>query len=195
MFAVDRETLQDVAGFCRDRVAPYVLETETADGERYRVTFALERDPYMSPLEYVNEWTDCLGRVALREWPRNGWDPYPAKRPEWADGSARILRPMGWVLEPNVEVWWQAPDLADADNPETVRAHLQRAVMDVLEEGVGVATAEAEKLCTCCGQWAPAGTTSLGGIEPIPAEDVDYLAEIFADMAAELGGEVTYGTP
>lgn len=146
----------------------------------HRYTFTLDRDELMSPLEFVNDMGDVIGRV---EWADSRGADWPSPRPAGFTGAAVKLYPEGWALGPGAVVWWEPPP--DMRRPDDM-AVLQPYVLNALENGAHVLTVELEARCDCCARWSTVAMASLGGLEAPGVGSDEWLAEVVEDMAREV---------
>ena len=140
------------------------------------LTMAVEPDD-IDPLDDMGEGT-WTGPVVAVE--RSSWSIHPEPRPDGFDGRARKLH-----VHDLGDYWWQVPDDIPAEHVD----EFGRSICDLLEYGYSVVVVKLRENVTDSRGEAHTVTVSMasmGGIEPFP--DADYLADVAADLIAEVLG-------
>lgn len=138
------------------------------------LTMAVEPDD-IDPLDDMGEGT-WTGPVVAVE--RSSWSIHPEPRPDGFDGRARKLH-----VHDRGDYWWQVP----ADVPDDAIPTMARNIADLLGYGyltVGVRLRETVTDSRGGAHTVTVSMASMGGIEPFP--DADYLADVAADLIAEV---------
>ncbi len=121
---------------------------------------------------------DLYGRVEYIDTTRYG--RYGRCRPDWCDGSARIIHTMN-----GGSCWWQPP--SDIKSSVSQIRNTQRYLTDLLENGFQIVTVE---LCRnetdAYGRPIVDDLSSLGGVEWYVGDDL-YRREIISDLLTQIG--------
>lgn len=148
---------------------------ELPDGRTLRLRIEPDQDQRMPD-------GDWFGAIEFVKSPRRDSIAadygYPhSARPAGFDGAAEILRCNN--CDP---VWWQPPE--DARKDRHLRDSMRSTLVNVLEYGYCGLVLELCDGRDAYGRPIVVNMASLWGIEPFP--DAGYVAEVVADLAAEL---------
>lgn len=121
---------------------------------------------------------DCFGRL---QWIDTRVSRYNRSRPDWCDGSARIIHVMG----NGGSYWWQPPSDIKSD-VDAIRK-MAKCLVDVLEYGLQIVTVEiCRNEVDYYGNPIVDDAMSIGGVG-WHVGDNDYRRGIVADLLTEIG--------